>query len=71
LTYREARELERMEHSIAAAEAELRQKAAALSLPEIAADGARLHSASLELEQAQKTVDDLYSRWAELEAKLA
>ena len=70
LTYREARELERMEHSIAAAEAELEQKAAALSLPEIAADGARLHSASLELEQAQKTVDDLYSRWAELEAKL-
>ena len=28
-------------------------------------------AASVELEQAQKTVDNLYARWAELEAKLA
>jgi len=71
LTYKEAREFEMMEQNIAAAEATLRQKAAALHNPEIAADGAKLHAASLELERAQKTVDALYSRWAELEAKLA
>ena len=70
LTYKEARELETMERNIAAAETTLQQKAAALHHPEIAADGGKLHAPSLELEQAQKTVDALYSRWAELEAKL-
>ena len=70
LTYKEARELEMMEQMIAAAEATLREKAAALHHPEIAVDGAKLHAASLGLEQAQKTVDGLYSRWAELEEKL-
>jgi ABC transport system ATP-binding/permease protein len=71
LTYKEARELEMMEQIIAAAETTLQHKASALHNPEIAADNAKLHAASLELEQAQKTVDALYSRWAELEAKLA
>jgi ATP-binding cassette subfamily F protein uup len=60
-----------MEQNIAAAEAVLLQKAALLGNPEIAADGAKLHTVSLELEQAQKTVDALYSRWAELEAKVS
>jgi len=69
LTYKEARELELMEQAIAAAEAALAEKAAALSHPEVVADGAKLHAASLELERAQKTVDALYSRWAELETK--
>jgi hypothetical protein len=32
-------------------------------------DGARLHALSLELEAAQKAIDDLYARWAELEQK--
>ena len=71
LTYKEARELEMMEQTIADAEAALQQKTSALHNPEIAADGAKLHAASLDLEQAQKTVDALYTRWAELEAKLA
>jgi ATP-binding cassette subfamily F protein uup len=71
LKYKEARELELMEQNIAAAETALAEKAAALNNPEIATDGTRLHTASLELEQAQKTVDALYSRWAELESKLA
>ena len=30
----------------------------------------RLHAASLELEAAQKAIDDLYTRWVELEQKL-
>jgi len=71
LTYKEARELELMEQNIAAAETALAEKVAALNNPEIATDGAKLHAASLDLEQAQKAVDTLYSRWAELEAKLA
>jgi hypothetical protein len=32
-------------------------------------DGARLHAVSLEMEAAQKTIDQLYARWAELEQK--
>jgi ATP-binding cassette subfamily F protein uup len=69
LSYKEARELELMEQNIAAAEAALAEKAAALSHPQVAADLGKLHVASLELERAQKTVEKLYSRWAELEAK--
>ena len=69
LTYKEARELELMEQSIAAAEADLAERAAALNHPEVVSDGAKLHAASLALDRAQKTVDALYSRWAELEAK--
>jgi ATP-binding cassette subfamily F protein uup len=69
LTYKEARELERMEVEIGAAEAGLRAKLAALHDRAIAGDAGRLHQASLELEQAQKDVDRLYARWADLEAK--
>ena len=71
LSYKEARELELMEKTIHDAEARLQNKLAALHNPEIASDAAKLHAASLELEQAQKAVDALYARWAQLEAKLA
>jgi ABC transport system ATP-binding/permease protein len=69
LSYKEARELARMEEAIGAAEAGLRAKLAALHDRTIAGDANRLHAASLELEQAQKDVDRLYARWADLEAK--
>ena len=69
LTYKEARELELMEQNITAAEAALAEKAAALNHPEVVGDGAKLHAASLALERAEKAVDALYSRWAELEGK--
>ena len=71
LSYKEAREMELMEKTIHDAEANLHDKLAALHNPEIANDAAKLHAASLELEQAQKAVDTLYVRWAELESKLA
>ena len=71
LTYKEAREFESMEGTIAAAEAAFKEKLAGLHNPEISSDPARLHAASVELERAQKTVDALYSRWAELEAKIS
>ena len=42
----------------------------ALLDPAIMSDGARLHAVSLELEAAQKRIDELYTRWVELEDKL-
>jgi ATP-binding cassette subfamily F protein uup len=60
-----------MEKTIHEAEAKLQQKLAALHDPEISSDATKLHAASVELETAQRTVDTLYARWAELEAKLA
>jgi ATP-binding cassette subfamily F protein uup len=70
LSYKETRELELMEKTIHEAEAKLQEKLSALHRPEISSDAAKLHAASVELEQAQKAVDHLYARWAELEAKL-
>ncbi len=70
LTYKEDREFASMEETIATAENNLREKLAALHDPAIASDGARLHVASVELQEAQKAVDALYARWAELEQKL-
>jgi ATP-binding cassette subfamily F protein uup len=70
LSFKETREFELMEKNIHGAEAKLREKLAALHDPEISSDATRLHAASVELEQAQKTVETLYARWAELESKL-
>jgi ATP-binding cassette subfamily F protein uup len=69
LSYTETRELEKMEENIAAAEEELERKRLAMEAPSIISDGPRLHAAALELEQAQKVVEHLYTRWAELEQK--
>lgn len=69
LSYKEARELDGMEQRIADAEQTLHERQAALQDPAIASDGQRLHSASLQLNDAQKNVDQLYARWAELEHK--
>ena len=69
LSYRESRELESMEQRIAEAEQELRDRQAALQDSAIVNDGPRLHSASLQLDEARKAVDKLYARWTELEHK--
>ena len=69
LTYKEAREFETIERRIADAEKELQAKHDALLDPAVMSDGARLHALSLELEAAQKAIDNLYARWAELEQK--
>jgi ABC transport system ATP-binding/permease protein len=71
LNYKEARELELMEQTIHDAESKLQQRLSALHDPEISSDPTKLHAASVELEQAQKYVDNLYARWAELEAKIS
>ena len=70
LSYLEAREYSTIEQRIAEAEEILAKKKAAAEDPSIATDAARLLSAHSELEAAQKTVDELFARWTELEAKL-
>jgi ATP-binding cassette subfamily F protein uup len=69
LSYTETRELAGMEENIAAAEEDLERKRTAMEEPSIMSDGPRLHAAAVELEQAQQTVERLYTRWAELEQK--
>jgi len=69
LSYIEAREFEGMEERIAEAERTLQARRAALEDPAIASDGPRLMAASAEVEEAEKAVDALYARWAELEEK--
>jgi len=69
LSFKETREFELMEKTIHEAEAKLREKLSTLNDPDVSGDATRLHAASVELEQAQKTVERLYARWAELEAK--
>jgi ABC transport system ATP-binding/permease protein len=69
LSYKEARELETIEQRIAGAERELQLKHDALQDPAVMVDSVRLRAVSVELDAAQKTIDNLYARWAELEKK--
>jgi ATP-binding cassette subfamily F protein uup len=71
LSYLEAREYAGIEERVAAAELVLDTKRVQSGDPSIATDSARLMSAHAELEEAQKEVDELYARWAELEKKQA
>jgi ABC transport system ATP-binding/permease protein len=65
-SHSEGREVASLEKRIAKAEEELLAKRAALEDPEISSDAPRLHTAYVDMESAQKTVDELYARWAEL-----
>jgi ATP-binding cassette subfamily F protein uup len=65
----EAREYETIEQRIADAEARLDRARRAFEDPAIATDAAKLIEAQAELEAAQKDVDTLIARWAELEEK--
>jgi ATP-binding cassette subfamily F protein uup len=69
LSYLEAREYETIEQRVAEAEEVLQAKREQLEDPAIVSDGPRLMAAQSEMEAAQLTVDDLYTRWAELEKK--
>ena len=71
LSYLEAREYASIEHRVAAAEEVLEAKRAQAADPAIVSDASRLMRAHAELEEAQKEVDELYARWAELEKKQA
>jgi ABC transport system ATP-binding/permease protein len=69
LSFKEARELETIEQRIAEAERELQLKHDALLDPAVMSDASRLRATSIELDEAQRTIDALYARWAELEKK--
>jgi ABC transport system ATP-binding/permease protein len=70
LSYVEQREWEGMEDTVLAAEARLVQATSAAEDPSIVADATTLATRLTELDLARREVDSLYSRWAELEAKL-
>jgi ATP-binding cassette subfamily F protein uup len=69
LAYLEAREYATIEQRVAQAEQVLQANRAQLEDPAISSDGPRLVSVHAEMEAAQKTVDELYARWSELEKK--
>jgi ATP-binding cassette subfamily F protein uup len=69
LSYLEAREYANIEQRIGEAEQVLQSRRAEMEDPTIASDGPRLLAAHAELEAAQKNLDSLYARWAELEEK--
>jgi ABC transport system ATP-binding/permease protein len=69
LSYLEAREYAGIEERITEAEQKLQAKLAALEDPAIASDSPRLVAAHAEMEAAQKDLDRLFARWAELQEK--
>ena len=69
LSYLEAREFAGLEDRIAQAEQQLGVLHAALENPAIMSDAPRLQAACAQVEEAQRKVDNLYARWAELEQK--
>ncbi len=70
-SYQDVREYQSIEQKVHDAEAALAQKRAALEDPAIMKDGRLLEQAYREVEEAQKAVDAIYARWAELEGKMA
>jgi ATP-binding cassette subfamily F protein uup len=70
LGYLDSRDMDTIEARITEAERELASKRAALDDSAVVTNPTRLQSALAEIETAQQTVDLLYARWAELEAKI-
>jgi ATP-binding cassette subfamily F protein uup len=70
LTYLEQREWDGMEASVLAAEALVAERRSRTEDPSIATDADALQERSQFLEEAEREVDRLYERWAELEAKM-
>ncbi|HEV1994786.1 MAG TPA: ABC-F family ATP-binding cassette domain-containing protein [Candidatus Acidoferrum sp.] len=69
LSYAEAREFAAIEGRIHEAELMLQARRAALEDRAISSDRMSLQNACSQLDEAQKSVDALYARWAELEQK--
>jgi ABC transport system ATP-binding/permease protein len=69
LSYLEAREYAGIEQRLADAEKVFHAKRAQLEDPAIASDAPRLVTAQAEMEAAQKDLETLYARWAELEER--
>lgn len=69
LSYLEEREWSTIEERIAQAEEIVNKYHAEIEDPAVATDAARLQTALAEAAKAQEVVDDLYTRWGQLEAK--
>lgn len=69
LSYLEAREYAGIEQRISEAERVLHGKQAEMENPAISSDAPRLVAAQAAMEAAQRDLDALYARWAELEEK--
>jgi len=70
LSYLESREYATLEHRIAEAEDQLQSAQGEYADPAIASNAERLIAAQAEVRRLQQLVDQLYSRWVELENKL-
>ena len=70
LSYLDSREWQSIEEGIAEAETELEAGKSSIHDPAVVRDGRLLESAYREMEEAQRKVDQLYARWAELEEKI-
>ncbi len=68
LTPKEAKELQKMEASIKAAENDVAMARAALEDPKFAADAPELIKRQVRLDEARAAVEALFKRWNELEA---
>jgi ATP-binding cassette subfamily F protein uup len=71
LSYLDSRDFETIEDRITEAEVLLQEKRSLLADPDVVRDAKRLQDALSEADEAQKMVDALYARWAELEAKIS
>ena len=71
LSYMEAREYAGMEEKVTVAEERVARERDIVEDPAVATDATRLQAALKAMEEAQSDLDDLYTRWAELEAKNA
>jgi len=69
LTYHEKREYADIEGDIAEAEQLVEHAQTHLANPKVSADHKKMTDACMQLDNAQKQVEMLYSRWEELEAK--
>jgi ATP-binding cassette subfamily F protein uup len=69
LSFGETREFETMEERIAEAERELRKQSAMMEDPAVTSNSDLLRETCLRMEEAQRAVDELYARWADLEQK--
>ena len=69
LSYLEAREYAGIEDRVTTAEELVARERAILEDPVVATDAVLLQAALHTMEQAQQALDELYTRWAELEAK--
>jgi ATP-binding cassette subfamily F protein uup len=69
LSYLEAREYAGIEDRVVAAEEIVARERSVVEDPVVATDAVRLQEALHAMERAQSALDELYTRWAELEAK--